>query len=97
MEITVTAHAKKRIRERIGINKKAAVRQFKLALERGQQVESASYKIRQWAMMAESIDSDKGERTGVLYNNALFMYSVTDDVYSLITVLNIPKESANLW
>lgn len=97
MEITVTAHAKRRIKERMGINKKAAARQFALALERGEKVETASYLVRQWAKMAESINSDQGNRQGILYNNALFMYNVTDGVYSLITVLNVPKESVHLW
>lgn len=97
MEITVTKHAQNRIKERMGINKKAATRQFALALERGENVETAPYLIRQWAKMAESINSDQGNRQGILYNNALFMYNITDDVYSLITVLNVPKDSVHLW
>jgi len=94
MEINVTEHAKKRIKERMGIKGKAAKRQFALALERGTSPESSSYIINQWAKNAVSIN---GGRRSVLYNNKLFMYDLTGDVYSLLTVLNIPKEGTRFF
>lgn len=88
----VSTHGEERIRKRIGINKKSAERQARLALERGLYEDQLSGYLRQW-VQDHSDSVQYSPKTCVLYNNALFIYG-TDNV--LVTSLKIPQHIQKL-
>lgn len=86
----VSAHAKKRIKERCGIGKSASDRQAALALERGIPHSQTKGQLHKWVsgLFLKSHDIHNKHITDIrLYNNKAFLFSVDG---KLVTVLNIP-------
>lgn len=93
--MAVSNHGSKRVRERIGINKKAVARQFQLALERGYRQHELKGNLKKW--VTTKVFATGIPRTCIIYNNNCF---VVDKNEVLITVLPVPgnlhKDIANL-
>lgn len=96
MENVVTTHAKKRIKERLGIPYKSAQRQFDLAIERNiLRQKELSADFMNWVYQAiESQDTKTIQRDIAMFNNSVFVYGIdtVSDRRVLVTVLNIPNE-----
>ena len=82
----VTNHSKKRIKERVGIPKKSAERQAKLALERGFSHNETKGRLNKY-LSKIYLSHNTGNNLKV-YNNHVFLFH--NDV--LVTVLNLPSE-----
>lgn len=93
--MTVSNHGGKRIRERIGVNKKSVERQFSLALERGYRQHELKGKLKKW--VTTKVFATGKPKECIIYNNNCF---VVDSNEVLITVLPVPgnlhKDIANL-
>lgn len=89
-KITLMKHATRRIVERIGVPKKAAKRQFKLALERGYVPGPNNVALAQWVATMKGMHSDF-QREGVIFNNHLFLFASEKGIKTLITVLTVPN------
>ena len=84
---TVTRHANKRTRKRVGIPQKAVYRNARSALERGLGYAEAKGGLKRYIGWLYS--SYNGAANNIrIYNN--YVYIFRDDV--LITVLNLPPE-----
>jgi len=81
-----TTHSEERVVERLGINKKSAIRYIELAVERGITADDCSGKDE-----AEYLRSKEG-RGGyaILYNGNIFVVS-TDEYQSVLTAYRAPS------
>lgn len=89
--VQMTHHAEHRIRERIGVNKKATQRQADLAYEKGLKKDEVSGKLRKWIEgKIDSHISENGLENDIrIYNSSLFVYE-SDDIDRLITAIHLP-------
>lgn len=90
VKVTLMKHAVQRIVERIGVPKKAAKRQFLLALERGYVPSSDNGDLLQWVVTMKNTHSDF-QREAIIFNNHLFLYASEQGLKTLITVLKVPN------
>lgn len=88
----ITTHAKKRIKERLGIKPSAARRQFQLAVERNR-MDTLPKSVLQWLAYAlKERQAFPGHKDVAVYNKRAFVYGVQGDDRVLITILETPKE-----
>lgn len=86
-EVIVSKHAKKRIKERCGVSKRAAERLAKMAANRGIDRESTKGSLRKW-LDEKSLRSDIGSRI-LVWGDKAYIFS---DSNVMITCLQIPSE-----
>lgn len=94
IDYIVTPHAKRRLKERLGLKPSAAKRQFKLAVERNVlgKRELPGFVMR-WIKGATELRNDIDyEKKVAVYNKHAFVYSINGISYTLITVLETPAE-----
>lgn len=94
IDYIVTPHAKKRLKERLGLKPSATKRQFKLAVERNVlgKKELPSF-VMNWVNGATKLRNDIDyEKKVAIYNKHAFVYSIHGFMYTLITVLDTPAE-----
>lgn len=88
-----TKHAEVRIKERLGLPKKAVKRQFQLAVERNRYSEMP-HSVITWLQSAikERQAGFMGTKEVAVYNKRAFVYGVNGDERVLITILETPAE-----
>ena len=84
--IEVSRHAKKRMKGRGGIPKRAQLRQAKLALERGYRHKDTVGKLN--SFLTEIYLSRENANNMRIYGNKIYLFHGT----ILVTVLNLPNE-----
>lgn len=84
-EITVTYHARKRLKERLGIRKSACVRHAQLVFDKGTPRQEVSGNLRRYMNKKHLQDPSINEMR--LYGE--FIYMFCDE--SLVTVFGVPK------
>ena len=96
---SITKHGSERIRERIGVNKKSALRQAELALSRGLKHSDTKGRLKKW--IDSKVLTHKRSKHAFneirIYNSKLFVFE-SEDIENLITVIEIPnnlKDIAN--
>ncbi len=82
----ITDHANQRIKERVGLNKKARTRHTQMALERGMRHSEAPSPLKKY-LNALFLKYNSGNNMRV-YNHKVFIFQGE----TLITVLNLPNE-----
>jgi len=82
----ITEHANQRIKERVGLNKKARTRHTKLALKRGMKHIEAPAPLKKY-LNTLFLRYNSGNNMRV-YNHKVFIFQGE----TLITVLNLPNE-----
>ena len=90
IKVSLMKHAEKRVAQRMGLPKKAAKRQFTLALSRGKSLRDMPVQLAYWASTMKNVHSDF-EREVVMFNNTLFVYTTNGSLKTLITVLKAPN------
>ena len=90
MIIQVTKHAEERGKSRLGLSKRAVLRQAQLAYERGYPHSHTKGNLRKW-IDKEATKLNCYASDYVVYNSGLFIFRNVDDAKILITVLNIPS------
>ena len=93
MNVYISDHARQRIKERCGNEKKStAERLSSLALERGIKAEETSGDAKRW------LESHKRSEDHELYiyGDKIYIYSISRDAAVLITVIHLPQEIRKL-
>ena len=89
MEVTISRHATKRIKSRMGIPKKATLRQFSRALDRGIKQSDAKGNLRKY--LASIALKEERPHSVVVYNSYVFIYGYSEGIPMLITVIPLPS------
>lgn len=79
-------HAKERLRERCGVNKKSALRCAELAVSRGQHYTETKGSVRRWLE-----DQIQGNHEIYIHGDKAYVFT---DRMILVTVLQLPSEIA---
>lgn len=88
--LTLMKHAEQRIQERMGLKRKAASRQFKLAIERGLSLEDMTGDLKMWARTQANMHNSF-QREVALFNGHLFIYTTQGMMKTCMTVLDVKK------
>jgi len=98
INLKVSIHGYKRGKERIGLPKRAILKQFKLAIEKGVHQGETTGKLRKY-LDALSLHEEQAHKVSA-WNNHLFVYTIQKveqvDTAVLITVLPLPPYIARL-
>lgn len=90
MKIQVTKHAEERGKSRLGLNKKAVLRQAQLAYKRGYHHSQTKGNLKKWidkeATKIGSFASDY-----IIYNSHLFIFRNCGEDKALITMIPVPS------
>lgn len=90
--IAISDHARQRIKERCGTNKKAAAeRQCLLAIERGICSTQTKGSVRKWA---DAKLEGQNDMQLFLYGDKAYLFGVSNMTFTLVTVLQLPTEIA---
>lgn len=90
MEIEVPAHAAQRIKERIGLKKKAVQRQGELAWERGIKHGQLKGQLRKW-VDREALGHRPKANYYIIFNNHLFFFRKGEPANEKVVVLSMIK------
>ena len=91
-EVHVTRHGNKRLKERLGLDKKARQRHASRAYEQGYSIDEARSGLRKWMINTYFKQEKAGEMR--VYGDHCFLFDRSRDqegAVSLITVLLLPK------
>ena len=89
MDVIVTKHAEKRIRERQGLNKKACERMAKMAYEKGLIHEDKKGTLNKYLIHKENVHKTATkDRVAKIYGEYLYIF----DGNTLITTFGVPNE-----
>lgn len=91
MEVVITDHARKRVKERCGIKKSSADRFAKLAFDRGNERKAYTGALRKW--LDKLYTPDMGGEVYV-YSNKAFVFAEVQNENKAILVTAIPVPSA---
>ena len=83
-QVTVSKHALERLKERLGLNRKAAKRQAVLAWERG--VQPQHYAIKEWRELYSWHQEQDDSVMLLIYNDMLYVWGLKDGCPNLVTV-----------
>lgn len=84
--VYISEHAMKRIRERVGLNKSAALRMVKKVYDNGKNADDVKGYLSGWLRNSQ-IKSERGDKY-LIYGEHLYVF----DGNMLVTVINIPKK-----
>lgn len=88
--VSIMKHAEERIQQRMGLKRKAAKRQFKLALERGLALADMTGDLKMWARTQAKMHNEF-DREAILFNGHLFIYTTQGALKTCMTVLDVKK------
>ena len=89
----IRKHSQKRIKERVGIPKKAAERNAANALEKGLKREECTGRLRRYFDFL-FLSHRKGGKARI-YNNHVYIFTVQDSLITVIPLPNAHKDTVN--
>ena len=92
--IRITDHACKRIKERMGLNKKAAIRMVDIAYKSGIGKDNVKGQLYRYIEL-KSETYESGEKKIIIYGEMVYCFMDYDNVSVLITVYRIPNNLRN--
>lgn len=91
MEIIVPEHACVRMKERLGLNKKAFQRQAELAWSRGIKHRDTKSHLKKW-IDKEALKVSSKANYYIVYNNHLFFFrTISEDSVVVLSMIKIPS------
>ncbi|BDR59215.1 hypothetical protein [Xylocopilactobacillus apicola] len=94
-KITISRHAKQRLKERAGIHKKGQKNLLEKVIQRGLQHGKTKGNLFKW-MNKIMLNSPNGSRAYIYSNNVYIFAPTTEDHWNLITVLPVAASLQNL-